>query len=127
MPGNHEINGDAVFALVSNTPSRAPESGQFEAHQKYIDIQYVISGEEFIGVAPTKELQEVTAYDSAKDIAFYANPSEFENVEMQPGRFVVFFPENAHLPLCHCRGKQQIHKVVIKLRVDHWKACRKAR
>lgn len=124
-PGKHEILGEEVFATCSKSPSRAPETAQFEAHRKYIDIQYLISGSELIGVAPVGGLPEVTPYDSTKDIAFYSSPAQYQNIEMQPGRFVVFFPGDAHLPLCHFNGVHEIHKVVIKVSMDHWKACRK--
>jgi biofilm protein TabA len=123
--GKHEIKGEDLFATVSKTPSRAPETGQFEAHRKYIDIQYLIAGAELIGVAPTGSLKEAVAYDQVKDFALYSSPGQFTNIEMFPSRFVVFFPENAHLPLCHFNGSHEIHKVVVKMSVDYWKAHRR--
>lgn len=124
-PGKHEISGDDVFATVSKSPSRAPETGLFESHRKYIDIQYLVAGAELIGVAPVGSLKEVTAYDEAKDVAFYSSPGQFKNIEMCPNQFVVFFPADAHLPLCHFNGVHEIHKVVVKVRVAHWEAHRR--
>jgi len=37
----------------------------------------------------------------------------------------VFFPEEGHLPMCHSGGSHELHKVVIKVRVDYWEAHRK--
>ncbi len=124
-PGRHEINGDSVFATVSKSPSRAPETAQFESHRKYIDIQCLIAGAEIIGVAPVDQLTVCSPYNEAKDIMFYSLPKQFENIEMHPGHFVVFFPEHGHLPLCHFNGVHEIHKVVVKMKVDYWRAHRK--
>lgn len=124
-PGKHEINGDSLFATVSKSPSRAPETGQFESHRKYIDIQYVVAGAELIGVAPVGQLTLVSPYNEAKDFTLYSSPKQFANIEMHPGRFVVFFPEDGHLPLCHFNGVHEIHKVVVKVKLDYWKSRRK--
>ncbi len=50
-PGRVEIDGDQVFAFVQEYTSKPMEQGRWEAHVKYIDIQYIVSGEEQIGYA----------------------------------------------------------------------------
>jgi YhcH/YjgK/YiaL family protein len=47
--GKHPIDGDRFFAIVVRADSRSPETAEFEAHRKYIDIQYLVSGRETIG------------------------------------------------------------------------------
>lgn len=119
--GRHIIDGDSVFALAMQSPSREPSAGKFEAHQDYIDIQFLVSGEEVIGVAPVEGLKVTTPYDAAKDIVFYAVPATYKDLEIRPGHFAVFFPGEGHLPMCHSHGPHQLHKVVVKVKVDHWK------
>ena len=123
--GKHEILGDSVFALAMQSPSRAPETAQFESHQEYIDIQYLVSGEETIGIAPVEELRIATPYDAAKDIVFYALPKTYKDLVIRPGHFAVFFPHEGHLPMCHSNGPHELHKVVVKVSMDHWEAHRK--
>src|SRR5512143_2343810 len=83
--GRHIIDGDSVFALAMQSSSREPSAGKFEAHQDYIDIQYLVSGKEVIGVAPVAGLQVTTPYDAAKDIVFYAVPATYKDLEIRPG------------------------------------------
>jgi biofilm protein TabA len=123
--GKHEILGDSVFAMAMRSPSRSAEIGQFESHRKYIDIQYLVSGEETIGVAPVEALRIVTPYDAANDILFYALPPKYESLVILPGHFAVFFPHQGHLPMCHSNGPHELHKVVVKVGLDHWEAHRK--
>lgn len=115
--GKYEILGDSLFAMVSEVPSRAPETGLFEAHRKYIDVHYLISGTELIGVAPTDQLALATEYDAVKDISFYALPPDHDWIELRPGDFAVLYPEHAHLPLCHLAQSADIRKVVLKVAV----------
>ena len=119
--GRHIIDGDSVFALAMQSPSREPSAEKFEAHQDYIDIQYLVSGEEVIGVTPVAGLQITTPYDAAKDIVFYAVPATYKDLEIRPGHFAVLFPGEGHLPMCHSHGPHQLHKVVVKVKVDYWK------
>ena len=116
--GKHPIDGDRFFAIVVRADSRSPESAEFEAHRKYIDIQYLVSGREMIGVAPTENLQVVSPYDESKEAALYSIPSEYAKLEMEPDRFAIFFPSDAHMPNCHLGGPQKLHKIVIKASLD---------
>lgn len=65
-PGRHELpNG--IYAIVSEYETVAPESKQWEAHRKFIDVQYVVSGAELIGYAPLDTLAPVAGYDEGGD------------------------------------------------------------
>ncbi|HEY2895332.1 MAG TPA: YhcH/YjgK/YiaL family protein, partial [Pirellulales bacterium] len=50
--GRHEIDGDRVFALINRDPGRGRAGARLEAHRKYIDIQFLVSGQEEIGWRP---------------------------------------------------------------------------
>ena len=123
--GKHAIEGDQVYALVQKLPSRAAETAQFESHQKYIDLHYVVSGQEITGFAPAGELQLALPYDESKDVMLYDVPQQYTKIEMRPGRFAIYHPGQAHLPNCHFQGPHDLHKVVIKVHVDYLAAKRK--
>lgn len=119
--GRHDIRGNDLYALVQRSESRAIASAEFEAHRLYLDIQYLISGEEYIAVVPTKGLTVSKPYDQAKDIEFYLRPEKYGKVTMQPGRFVVLYPKDAHLPNCYPVRPGPLHKVVVKVRLESLK------
>ena len=68
--------------------------------------------------APTEKLQVVSPYDESKEAALYSIPSEYARLEMEPDRFAIFFPEDAHMPNCHLGGPQKLHKIVVKASLD---------
>ncbi len=111
--GKHEILGDRVFAIVAHENGRNVSDGELEGHQKHIDIQYVISGDESIGWTPREGLVNSAEYDEENDLEFFkGKPASV--VHVPPGSFAVFLPSDAHLPLV---GDGPIHKVVVKVAV----------
>jgi YhcH/YjgK/YiaL family protein len=114
----HDIDGNNLFAPVSEYLTKNFEDARYEAHQKYIDIQYVASGRELIGIAPMSLKKEVLVpYDPAKDIEFLT-VSEEVNYAATPDRFFIFFPEDAHRPGLKDGENSQVRKVVVKVKID---------
>lgn len=112
--GKYEIADDRIFAIVQRCEGRTVSEGKLEGHRKYIDIQFVISGEESMGWTPRSTLSPSDHYDAEKDLEFFDGaPASIMKVPV--GSFAVFSPNDAHLPLI---GKGPIHKVVVKVAVD---------
>jgi YhcH/YjgK/YiaL family protein len=89
----------------------------FEAHKKYADIQVLISGEEKIGVLPLDATTVTVPYDEEKDIMFLT--AEGENYrDAMPGKFFLFFPEDAHRPTVKKTENSQVRKIVVKVRIN---------
>lgn len=117
--GKYKIIGDQVFASVSEGPTRNLEDIKWEAHQKYIDIQYVASGKEKIGVAPLSKAVGIEPFSVEKDIGFYEIPeADCRYYLAEPGTFFIFFPQDAHRPGISVKGNDSDKKIVIKIRVS---------
>ncbi len=115
-PGKHLIDGENVFATVSEGPTKDLVQTKWEAHKKYLDIHYVIEGKEKIGIAPVSSASVLQEYDSAKDIAFYTSKGKY--FQSSPGTFFIAFPTDAHRPGVKAKGYDKIKKIVIKIRVS---------
>ncbi len=97
--GRHEIDGDRVFALINRDAGRGRGGARLEAHRKYIDIQYLVDGAETIGWRPTAECETLTdEYVTERDIMFFGD-APYTWVELPVGKFMIFFPDDAHAPL----------------------------
>ena len=115
-PQKVEIQGDDVFAMFQDTTTEPAEGRQYEAHREYIDVQFVVSGEEVIRVTKLSLLAESVPYDADRDIAFYGN-APGNDIHLRPGDFLVLFPEDAHLPKIPPGAPANVKKVVVKVRV----------
>jgi YhcH/YjgK/YiaL family protein len=114
----YDIDGDNLFATVSEYLSKNEESANFEAHRKYIDIQYVVSGKEIMNIAPLSSQKEIIVpYDNTKDIEFLT-VAKVVDYKATPSNFFIFFPCDAHRPGLKDGVNSPVRKVVIKLKVD---------
>jgi YhcH/YjgK/YiaL family protein len=116
--GEYEIEGRDVFALSMPGMSAPIPDAPFETHTKHADVHCLASGDEVIGWAPLEGLRLRTEYDSSKDVAFYDPPAEWTQVDMRPGRFAIFLPDDPHLPGRHRDTPREMHKIVVKIRVN---------
>lgn len=112
--GKHEIDGENVFASVTENPTRDLDSTAWESHRSYIDIQYVIDGKELIGHCPVTKATVTKPYDAKKDVAHYT--AEGNTYTATPGAFFIFFPSDAHRPNITPGGNKVDKKIVIKIR-----------
>lgn len=112
--GTHEIDGENVFASVTESPSKDFDKTNWESHRNYVDIQYVIDGKELIGVNPVSKSTVTHPYDGKKDAANYTADGKI--YEATPGTFFIFFPTDAHRPNITPGGNKVVKKLVIKVR-----------
>jgi YhcH/YjgK/YiaL family protein len=112
--GKYPIDGDSVFAIVTENPTKDYDSTQWESHRGYIDLHCVISGEEKIGVYPITKLTVTKPYDASKDIANYSGEGKVYSAV--PGVFFLFFPSDGHRPGITTGDKKADKKIVIKIR-----------
>lgn len=130
-PGTYEIN-PRVKAFISEYTTKPENEKGYEAHQKNIDIQYLLKGTEKIACLPVDELQETQPYNEDTDAAFYAAPRHLSPVNCQlstvnchlssalllgNGYFTIFFPHDAHMPQLCVGNPESVKKVVIKVQI----------
>jgi YhcH/YjgK/YiaL family protein len=114
-PGKHAIDGERLHVMLSDQPGRGREAARLEAHRKYIDIQYVLSGADLFGWRPLADCQSVDLpYDAQRDVAFWTDRADVW-VPLTAGTFVVFYPEDAHAPMA---GNDAMVKAVVKVAVE---------
>jgi biofilm protein TabA len=113
--GTHPIRGDAMFAIVSHLTTQPLQAVKGEAHYDKLDIHYVLSGEEWIGVAPLNEQQRVTEDRPQHDVRLYEELSDEVFIRMNPGRYAILFPADIHRPGCTLQSPSKLRKVVVKI------------
>ena len=116
--GRVEIDGDRVFALVQRYETTWAATPKFECHRNYIDIQFILSGEEIIGWAPADQMEITAAYDAGKDISFgTVAKGQWTPVHLQAGQMAVLYPEDGHAPKLALRNPSTVMKIVVKVGV----------
>ncbi|HLC80410.1 MAG TPA: YhcH/YjgK/YiaL family protein [Candidatus Nanoarchaeia archaeon] len=117
--GKRLIRGENLFAVIANYKTESKSNKKAEVHRSYIDLQYVISGEEIIGAAPLAlNPHPSEEYDSNKDAAFYETLVGETELRLKPGEYAFFFPEDIHRPGCSLTEPTEVRKAVVKIAVD---------
>ncbi len=113
-PGKIELDGANLFISVAEITGKTQEAARIETHNKYIDIQIPVVGVETMGWLAGEYCKNTTdGYNAEKDITFFTDkPSTY--VKVQPGEFIVFFPEDGHAPAI---GEGFIKKLIVKVLV----------
>jgi len=117
--GVYEIQGRDIYAQITDMETAPKNEKKPEIHKKYIDVQYLVSGIERIGIAVDTHKNKVSeAYSEEKDVLFYEECEGETDLLMLPGNFAVFFPNTVHRPGCNDGKNAKIRKVVIKINKD---------
>lgn len=120
MPlGRVEIEGDNIWANIQEYQTKLPQEGRLEAHRKYIDIQFIIKGEEKLGCLNIAQTLEDTPYNTEDDVEFLkAKEGEDINfIKAKEGDFLIFFGHDAHMPCICADVPKYLKKAVVKIRV----------
>jgi biofilm protein TabA len=119
--GRYDIDGDNMFFMVSDSTSRYIQDANPEYHEKYIDVQIVLVGQEGMAVSTLPPYTKVLDNKLVEnDIAFIETPKEETLLILHPNDFIVFLPNEVHKPLCAIDNKiETVRKVVVKIALDY--------
>ncbi|MBS4169168.1 YhcH/YjgK/YiaL family protein [Parachlamydia sp. AcF125] len=109
------LKDERLIAIVEAREGRKRGEVPLEAHKKYIDMQYTLSGQEEIGWKWKGECQHFSEpYQDERDIMFFSDqPSLW--IPMVKNKFVIFFPEDAHAPFV---SNEHINKIIVKIAIE---------
>ena len=117
--GKYSFGDKGMTATLQRYMTRPSEECRPEAHEKFIDIQFMVDGEEFLGWCPlSPDLVVHESYDKEKDVVFYESLIPDSSVVLFPGSFAVLYPGDVHRPCCALDEPEQVVKVVVKVPVE---------
>jgi YhcH/YjgK/YiaL family protein len=118
--GRYEIDGERVFALVQSYQTLpVDENAKYEAHRKYIDVQFIVSGVEVMGWAALEQMRINKEYQPEKDVCLGTCPPALATLtRVDAGEAAIFFPEDAHAPKLACGEPAPVKKIVVKVALD---------
>jgi len=119
LPAKTILDGENIFVNGVNYTSEAKPQGQLEAHQKYIDVMYVVEGEERFYYKPLAQVSHITMpYSAEKECALAEIDADAAQVHFSAGQFLIFFPQDAHLAAQLWDKPCKVRKFIAKVAVD---------
>ena len=114
--GVHQLN-PRVWAIVSEYETLKENPYGYEAHRRFIDIQFLLKGQEMVCSLPLEKLKETQAYNPDSDCALYAAEAEPQKLPIGDGYFAILFPQDGHMPNLCIGSPSPVKKVVIKIEI----------
>lgn len=114
--GRYDVD-DSMYYFVQEYETKNEQECKLESHKKYVDIQYIISGEERFKVASIENLIVAEDYDQDRDVMFWNSSEAMCSFVLTSGGYAVFYPNNAHKPGMFDETKSIVRKLVVKVRV----------
>jgi biofilm protein TabA len=114
-PGTYEIDGRRLYAVVQRYTTRPLQQGKWEAHRRYLDVQFVASGIERIGYAAASSMGP-GQYDEARDFEELTGVGDY--VTLRAGDLMVLWPGEGHMPGIAAGSPSEVTKVVVKVLMD---------
>lgn len=113
-PGRYEIESTDIYMLVQEYFTKDISICKLEGHQKYIDIQYMVTGPELIGITTLKE-DQLKGVSYENDCAFFDASTCM--IKLDTGIFAIFFPDDLHMPCIKSNESSKVKKIVIKVAI----------
>lgn len=113
-----EMINDEMFVLKQAYITKNREDCFFESHKKYIDIQYMLKGDEIMDVCNIEDLEIIKDYDDKTDFIKYKGKQEnISSLLIKENELAIFYPQDAHQPCIKTNENKLIYKAVIKIPV----------
>ena len=107
---------DELYYMVQEYETKYPDQARYEAHEKYVDIQYIVKGVERMEFAETSKLKVTEKYNPEKDVKFLEEPKVIDASIVEEGDYRIFYPEDAHRPgLCVNNTPSKVKKILAKI------------
>lgn len=109
--GKHQLRGDEVFFNLQEYETKPTQ--KLEAHKKYIDIQVVAIGEEYMGYTNIDNTSLSESYDNERDVMFLNG--NVDKLLATNKNFLIFYPEDAHMPALAVKEPKKVKKAIFKI------------
>ena len=108
---NIQLRGEDVFFNLDEYETKPTQ--KLEAHKKYIDIQVVITGEEYMGYTNIENTSVSEKYDEKRDVMFLNG--SVDKILATNKNFIIFYPEDAHMPALSVTEPKKVKKAIFKI------------
>lgn len=114
--GIHEIEGKDFFVNIVEYNLKDEDCGFWEAHRKYLDVHFMISGSERIKMN-FLENSKVKDYKEEDDFVSFECGKENSYVDLGDGDFLVCYPHDVHMTAIKIKNNDYVKKAIFKVKI----------
>ena len=113
--GKTVVDGEKVYIKIIEGPGKPSQYMDYEVHEKYVDVHVAGEGCELFEVAlGDTTLVKPYTVEGDKELALVSGPVSGNGV-LDPERFVLFLPGEAHKTRIKAAGGDELRHALIKV------------
>lgn len=109
------IEEGVAWISVSSSETAPQGERKFEAHKKFLDIHFVLKGEETFVYANTENLKPETEYNEEQDYLLLNGAGA--KIALREGDFCIVYPQDAHIPTLEKLSEGNLVRGVAKIKI----------
>lgn len=114
-PGRIDIN-ENLFASLQSYQTLKAKRKEFEVHEAYIDLQYIVTSSERIDFATKDTYGKAYEIDKEGDFFLTNDIKNYSQLFLNEGDFAIFFPGEFHKPGLSLDNDRDMQKIVFKIK-----------
>ena len=114
--GRYELT-DGSYFMVEEYITKKEYPCRLQSHKKYIEVQWILQGQEMIKIYDIDKLIPQISYDLDKDIAFWKSVDNMTQILLSSGSYVVLYPNYAYTSSIMVKEQSAVRKIVIKVKI----------
>ncbi len=114
--GRFDVLADEIYAIVNSYQTKPFVEKNWEIHNKYIDIQYILKGEEIHFYTNRDNMNSKSPYNFDKDIEFCSYEGNCTSLYLDTDSFAIYFPHDGHSPGHLIETPAYGRRIVVKVR-----------
>jgi biofilm protein TabA len=114
--GRYKLEEDDLFYVVQNATHMPADEVVTESHFIYADVHIPVSASERFGFSlPEAGLAVTENLREDRDVAYYPTPTNECFIDIDPGAYIVFLPQELHRSCLVIKDRAEFRKVVLKV------------
>lgn len=113
--GSHAIDGERLFVNIVEYETTLAENRFWEAHRNYLDVHYMLDGEEQIDLNFIENMQQKDFVEAEDFLPMDGEPNS--HVILNAGDFLICYPDDGHRTAVQTEEPQRIKKAIFKVRI----------
>ena len=118
--GKRCLGAKGFYVDVHSYETKKESECVWESHKAVIDLQFTISGEEFIDFSHVSFLGKPITYVATSDRFEYEDCRRSSRLHLLAGGWAIFFPVDAHRPMIRVSKSDVIKKAVVKIPIEQF-------
>lgn len=113
--GSYDIDGKDLFVNIVEYETTTEDNRFWEAHKNYLDLHFIINGEEIINVNFIDNMEQKPFVE--KDDFLPLEGNKKSSIVLQKDDFLICYPNDAHMTAIQVEKPTNIKKAIFKVKI----------